>query len=59
MPSDEWLFYGGLCVAGGSAILGMLFLFAFLIRKIRLDARLDAEYGMQEKRAGRRKKKNG
>ena len=54
--TDQTLFYGGMALAGGSALAAFLFFCVFQIRRIRLNARLDAEYGRQEKSSGKRKK---
>lgn len=54
--TDQLLCYGGIAEAGGSAILAFLFFCVSQIRKVRLNARLDAEYGRQEKTAGKRRK---
>ncbi len=54
--TDELLFYGGMLTAGVSAVLAMFFFFVSKIRKERLKARLDAEYGLPEQK---RKKKKG
>lgn len=54
--TDQLLFYGGMAVSGCSAALAFLFFCISQIRKIRLNARLDAEYGRQEKTIGRRRK---
>lgn len=48
--SDEFLFYGGLIFAGVSALVSILYLSLTRVKKIRLDAKMDAEYGRPEKK---------
>ncbi len=47
--TDELLFYGGLILAGGSLVTAVFCFCIFQMNKIRLIARLDMEYGKQEK----------
>ena len=48
--SDELLFYGGMAVAGCSLLAMILCLCMSQVRKVRLNARLDAEYGERKKK---------
>lgn len=55
--TDEVLFYGGLVTAGVSLIMLILSVLIGRIRKLRLNMKLDAEYGPEEKGSGSRKKR--
>lgn len=46
--TDEILFYGGMAVAAGSLVMAMLCFCISEINKLRLNIRLDAEYGKRE-----------
>lgn len=46
--TDEALFYGGIIITGCSLLLAIIFLCVSKIKKIRLDAQLDAEYGKRK-----------
>jgi hypothetical protein len=48
MP-DEFIFRGGLAVAALSAVAGIIAALVLRMRKRRLDALLDAEYGETKK----------
>lgn len=48
--TDEMLFYGGIAVAGGALLLLLIYGCVSQMKKIQLNARLDAEYGEQPKR---------
>lgn len=48
--SDELLFYGGMAAAGCSLLAMILYLCISQIKKVRLSARLDAEYGERKKK---------
>lgn len=48
--TDEVLFYGGIIIIGCSLLLAIIFLCVSKIKKIRLDAQLDAEYGKSKKK---------
>ncbi len=58
MITNEILFYGGMIVAGVSALLAFLYFCITQIAKARLNAALDAEYGpeVKKKRKDRKKK---
>lgn len=43
--TNEILFYGGIAVAIASLAAALLYFCITQIKKVRLDARLDAEYG--------------
>jgi len=43
--TDEILFYGGIAIAAISLIAAIFYFSLSQIRRIRLNARLDAEYG--------------
>lgn len=43
--TDEIMFYGGVAVAGGSALAAIIFFCIFKVKKIKLNAQLDREYG--------------
>lgn len=47
--TNELLFYGGMAAAGGSLLALILFLCISQVKKVRLNARLDAEYGPRKK----------
>ncbi len=47
--TNEILFYGGLAIAGGTLLVAFIYLSISHIKKIRLDAQLDAEYGKRNK----------
>ena len=55
--SDELLFYGGMAAAGCSLLAMILSLCMFQIKKVRLNARLDAEYGERKKKIKELQKK--
>lgn len=44
----EMLFYGGIALMGVSAASGVIAIIVFKLRSIRLNARLDGEYGREE-----------
>ena len=48
--TDELLFYGGMAIAACSLLALLLCVCIFQIKKVRLNARLDAEYGEQKKK---------
>lgn len=48
--TDEMLFYGGMTVAGGALFLLLIYGCISQMKKIQLNARLDAEYGERPKR---------
>lgn len=48
--TNEMLFYGGLLTVSGSFILAILFFSITQIQKIRLNVRLDEEYGKKERK---------
>ena len=43
--SNETLFYGGIAIIGITIVVTILSFFLFKIKKLRLDAKLNAEYG--------------
>lgn len=43
--TNEMLFYGGMILAGGSALLTIIFFCISKIRSIKLKNQLDLEYG--------------
>ena len=47
--TDELLFYGGIAVAVGSLVMAILSFCILQIKKIRLNAQMDYEYGKKEK----------
>ena len=47
--SNEVLFYGGLGLAVCSALAAFIFFCLFRIGSVRLNAKLDAEYGEKKK----------
>lgn len=47
--TDEILFYGGIVVAAGSFFTAVVYFLISQIRRVRLNARLDIEYGEKEK----------
>ncbi len=57
--TDERLFYGGIAVAAGSLLAAIFCFFLSQIRKIRLESRLNMEYGEAEKNVtGKRERKH-
>lgn len=48
--TNEMLFYGGMIVAAGAAVLGVVVFCVFQVQKVRLNVRLDQEYGEKESR---------
>lgn len=50
--TDEVLFYGGIVVAGASAVAAVFLAFLSKISSMRLKGCLDAEYGEQKKSKG-------
>lgn len=48
--TDEVLFYGGIVLAAFSFFALVIYLLIFKIGTVRLDVRLDQEYGPGEKR---------
>ena len=51
--TNEILFYGGIILAGCTLLTGFIYLCISHIQKIRLDAQLDAEYGIKKKRTNK------
>lgn len=47
--TNETIFYGGIIIASCSLLAALVFFFIFKIKKINLDAQLDAEYGKKVK----------
>lgn len=47
--TNEMIFYGGIATAGVSALAAIIFLFIFKMKKIKLNAQLDQEYGKRNK----------
>lgn len=47
--SNEMLFYGGIGLAAFAVLLAVVIVIIALIRKMRLNAVLDAEYGPKPK----------
>lgn len=47
--TDEILFYGGIVVAAGSFFIAVVYFLISQIRGVRLNAKLDIEYGEKEK----------
>ena len=47
--TNDMLFYGGIVITAVAILLALVILFIFTVRKINLNARLDAEYGKQIK----------
>lgn len=45
MGIDEMLFYGGGAVAGAAVVVGIICFLVSRLRKAKLNARLDKEYG--------------
>lgn len=43
--TNEMLFYGGIVVAATSLVMALLYFCFTQIKKLRLDARLNTEYG--------------
>lgn len=43
--TNEMLFYGGIAVSVISLVMALLYFCLTQIKKVRLDTRLDAEYG--------------
>lgn len=50
MLTNEILFYGGLAITGCTLLAAFIYLCMSHIKKIRLDAQLDAEYGKKNKK---------
>lgn len=48
--TDEFMFYGGMALAGGTLLAGLLYFCISQIKKTRLNAQLDEEYGKNRKR---------
>ncbi len=48
--SSRMLFLGGLAVLAGAAVILILFLIVFLMGKIKLNMKLDMEYGENTKK---------
>ena len=48
--TNEILFYGGLAIAGGTLLAAFIYLCIWHIKKVRLDAQLDVEYGKRDKK---------
>ena len=46
---DNVLLYGGLAVAGSSLVIGAFIVAVLWILKLRLNAKLDSEYGIKKK----------
>lgn len=46
---NEWLFYGGIAIAAVSLCGLILFLCIMQIFRLRLDRKLDQEYGKEKK----------
>jgi hypothetical protein len=44
---DEMIFYGGIAVMAAAFVLGMISMLLLKVKKIKLDAKLDAEYGKE------------
>lgn len=49
---NEALFYGGMVLAAVSLLAGIISLFLYRIRMIRLEVRMDEEYGKQDENTG-------
>ena len=49
---NELLFYGGAAAAAAALVLGCLAFILFKVRRARLNAQLDREYGAPEKEPG-------
>ena len=47
--TDEFLFYGGITVSVGSLVIAILSFCILQIKKTRLNAQMDYEYGKKEK----------
>lgn len=47
--TNEAIFYGGIIIAACSLLAALIYFFISKIRKMNLDARLDAEYGKKVK----------
>lgn len=45
MNLDELLFYGGIGLAAAAAVIGIVCLIYFKIKKIKLESQFDVEYG--------------
>ncbi len=45
MITNEIMFYGGIVTAATALVTGIICLLALKMKKIKLDAQLDAEYG--------------
>jgi hypothetical protein len=48
--SNEFLFYGGIVLAAGALVVLVIYLFISKIGAIRLDIKLDSEYGKKIER---------
>lgn len=46
--TDEALYVGGMVVAAAAFILAIICFCVFQIKKVRLDSRMDEEYGKQK-----------
>lgn len=46
--TNEMLFYGGMAGAAGSFVAAIIYFSISQIRKVRLNAQLDAEYGKKD-----------
>lgn len=47
--TNEMMFYGGIVLAAVSALTMIIYLLIARMRKLRLNAQLDQEYGTSEK----------
>ena len=43
--TNEAIFYGGIIITSCSLLAALVFFFIYKARKMKLEARLDAEYG--------------
>ena len=55
--TDRFLFYGGMAAAAFSLAGGGICFAVAQIKKIRLNAQLDEEYGMREEKKGKEKRR--
>jgi len=46
MITDEMIFYGGLAISAVTLVSGIICLLLLKMKRIRLDAQFDAEYGI-------------
>lgn len=46
--TNEVLFYGGIVIAAGSLAAALFYFFITQIKKVRLEAKLDMEYGEKD-----------